>query len=270
MWLVVCDEYMAEGDRAFAHLWGRFVTRRFSNATIPGVSGTEVRLDFQSKSSVQSLELTAFTGYSFWFLLHALPSHNSMNFRSLSPVALFAVLAISACRDSLGGLKATEGTETASFHVYALTGTPASYPTTYVAAARTVSVIDGAGNFDVAFDIDAQGKVIVYPMRLVVSPITPFRDVGLIKGIGTFDAITRAPSTGYLTDKSITLSPGEVVILQTARNTGNNICLYGISPYIFAKIGLDSVDRKDRSIFFKSTVNPNCGFHSFKTGIPVD
>ena len=123
---------------------------------------------------------------------------------------------------------------------------------------------------DVAFDIDAQGKVVVYPMRLVVSPITPFRDVGLLKGTGTFDAITRAPNSGYLTDKSVTLSPGEVLILQTARNTGNDICIYGISPYIFAKIGLDSVDLKDRSIFFKSTVNPNCGFRSFKTGIPTD
>lgn len=198
-----------------------------------------------------------------------LHSHNSMNFRSLRPVALLAAVAVSACSDSLG-LKATQGNETDSFLVYALTGTPASYPTTYIAAARNVGVIDGGGNFDVAFDIDAQGKVVIYPMRLVVSPITPFRDVGLLKGTGAFDAISRAPSTGYLTDKSITLAPGEVAILQTPRNTGTGACLYGISPYIFAKIGIDSVDLGDRSIFFKSTVNPNCGFYSFKTGIPED
>jgi hypothetical protein len=194
-----------------------------------------------------------------------------MNFRSLSPVVLVGILAVAACRgDALGGLKPTQGTETDSFVVYALTGTPPTYPTTYVAAARNVGIMDGGGNFDIAFDIDAQGKVIVYPMRLVVSPITPFRDVGLQKGTGTFESITRAPGSGYLTDKSITLSPGEVVILQTSRNTGNDICIYGISPYIFAKIGLDSVDLKDRSIFFKSTVNPNCGFRSFKAGIPTD
>jgi hypothetical protein len=193
-----------------------------------------------------------------------------MKFRSLTPV-LFAALVASACKgDALGGLRPTQGTETDSFLVYALTGTPASYPTAYIAAARNVGVVDGGGNFDVAFDIDAQGKVVVYPMRMVVSPITPFRDVGLLKGVGTFESITRAPNSGYLTDKSVTLSPGDVLILQTARNTGNDVCLYGISPYIFAKIGLDSVDLKDRSIFFKSTVNPNCGFRSFKTGIPTD
>ena len=194
-----------------------------------------------------------------------------MKFRGLTPVLFLAVLAASACKgDQLGGLHPTQGTETDSFVVYALTGTPASYPTGYIAAARSVSVVDGGGNFDIAFDIDAQGKVVVYPMRLVVSPITPFRDVGLIKGTGTFDAITRAPNSGYLTDKSITLSKGDVLILQTARNTGNDICIYGLSPYIFARIGIDSVDLKDRSIFFKSTVNPNCGFRSFKTGIPTD
>jgi hypothetical protein len=198
-------------------------------------------------------------------------SDNSMTFRSLTPVAFLAILAVSACKgDALGGLHPTQGTETDSFIAYALTGTPPTYPTAYIAAARSVSVVDGGGNFDVAFDIDAQGKVVVYPMRLVVSPITPFRDVGLLKGTGTFDAITRAPNSGYLTDKAVTLSPGDVLILQTARNTGNDICIYGISPYIFAKIGLDSVDLKDRSIYFKSTVNPNCGFRSFKTGIPTD
>lgn len=194
-----------------------------------------------------------------------------MKFRGLTPVIFIVVLVASACKgDALGGLRPTQATQTDSFHAYALTGTPPSYPTAYTAAARNVGVVDGSGNFDIAFDIDAQGKVVVYPMRLVVSPITSFRDVGIIKGIGAFESITRAPASGYLTDKSITLSTGDVLILQTARNAGNDICLYGVSPYIFAKIGLDSVDLKDRSIFFKSTVNPNCGFRSFKTGIPTD
>ncbi|MBA2686682.1 MAG: hypothetical protein H0U64_01150 [Gemmatimonadaceae bacterium] len=192
-----------------------------------------------------------------------------MNFRSLLPVAALAALAISACSDSLA-LKATTGNETDAFIVYALTGTPATYPTTYIAAGRAVGVIDGNGNFDVAFDINSEGKVVLYPMRLVVSPITPFRDVGLLKGVGSFASIERAPTSGYLTDKSLVLAPGEVAILQTARNTGNDVCLTGISPYIFAKIGIDSVDLKGRAIFFKSTVNPNCGFRSFKTGIPTD
>lgn len=107
-------------------------------------------------------------------------------------------------------------------------------------------------------------------MRLVVSPIVPFRDVGLLKGTGSFDAIERAPTFGYVPDKSLSLAPGEVAILQTTRNTGTDVCTYGLSPYIFAKIGIDSVNLKDRSIYFKSTVNPNCGFLSFKAGIPVD
>lgn len=216
-----------------------------------------------------SLELTAFTGYSFMFLLHAFSLQKSMSIRSIRPVAAFAALAISACSDSLG-LKATMPTQTDSFIVYALTGTPATYPSTYIAAARAVGVIDGNGNFDVAFDINSEGKVVLYPMRLVVSPITPFRDIGLLKGAGTFESIERAPATGYVTEQTVVLASGEVAILQTPRNTGTDVCAYGISPYIFAKIGIDSVDLKDRSIFFKSTVNPNCGFHSFKTGIPTD
>jgi hypothetical protein len=192
-----------------------------------------------------------------------------MKFRSLQPAALLLALTLTACKDSLG-LKATEATETDKFVVYALTGTPPTYPVTSIAAARTVTQISGSGNFDLAFDLDPQGKVIVYPMRLVVSPITSFRDVGIQKVAGDFASITRAPAGGYVTDKTVTLGKGEVVVLQTARNTSNSVCLYGISPYIVAKIAVDSVDLKDRSIFITTMMNPNCGFRSLKTGVPTD
>lgn len=192
-----------------------------------------------------------------------------MKFRSLSPIVPLFALGLAACRDPVR-IKATQSTQTDSFVVYAITGTSVSFPTTYLAAARAVTILTGAGNFDVAFDIDAQGKAVLYPTRLVVSAITFIRDVGLQKVAGDFETVVRAPSSGYITDQPLVLGKGEVAVLQTARNSSNDVCTFGISPFIFAKINVDSINLTNRSIFIKTLVNPNCGFHSLKTGVPTD
>lgn len=192
-----------------------------------------------------------------------------MNFRSLPPVVCLFALALVACGDPVR-LKASQSTETDSFVVYALTGTPVSFPTTYLAAARAVTILTGSGNFDVAFDINSQGNVVLYPTRLVVTGITTVRDVGLQKASGDFESVVRAPTSGYISDQPLVLAKGEVAVIQTARNSSNDVCTFGLSPFIFAKIGIDSVKLANRSIFIKTLVNPNCGFHSLKTGVPTD
>ena len=54
--------------------------------------------------------------------------------------------------------------------VFALTGTPPSFPAAFLASSGAVTRADGSFNFDVAFDIDPSNKVIVYPQKLVGVP----------------------------------------------------------------------------------------------------
>jgi hypothetical protein len=96
------------------------------------------------------------------------------------------------------------------------------------------------------------------------------RPVGLQKVAGSFETVLAAPSSGYETDSSLVLAPGETLVIQTAHNAGSqDICTFALSPYLYAKIGVDSVNLASRTIYFQLGLDPNCGFRSFASGVPT-
>jgi len=187
--------------------------------------------------------------------------------------AMFVVVGLSACSDPTN-LKASLATTVDSLSVFALSGTPPTYPSGIAILARQPVRVDGCGVdglpfFDVALDIDAAGNAIIYPVKLVVVSPRGSRPVGLIKVAGVFDSVTDAPKTGYESDSSLVMAPGEVVVVQSAHNTSGDLCQLAISPNIYAKIAVDSIDLASRTLFLRLGLDPNCGFRSFVTGIPT-
>lgn len=174
---------------------------------------------------------------------------------------------LTACGDPQS-LRAFLPTANDAYAVFALTGTPAAFPSAINTFARSVVRVDGNANFDVAFDLDAQGRVIVLPVQKVVSLPGGSRRVGLRKVEGTFDAVTIAP-TGTYGDSVIVASPGEVIVAQSARNGANDACQFDISPFIYTKLVIDSVASPTRTIFVRTVLDPNCGFRSFEAGVPA-
>ena len=93
------------------------------------------------------------------------------------------------------------------------------------------------------------------------------RSVGLLKSDVAFDALTEAPRRGYLIDSTaVTIAVGQTLVLQT-QTPGCFNDSRGASPIIFSKLVVDSVSAA-RAIHFRLTVDPNCGFRSFKPGVP--
>lgn len=183
---------------------------------------------------------------------------------ALAMVASAAML--TAC-DNPALLRARLPTVEDDYTVFALTGTPAAYPSginTYVRAAVRV---DGTGNFDVAFDIDSEGRAVLYPVQKVVSSLSGARRVGLRKVTGGFDEVTIAP-TGTYADSVIVASQGDIVVVQAVRNGSGDACQFNISPYIYTKMLVDSIAADTRTISVKTVLDPNCGFRSFESGIP--
>jgi len=182
-------------------------------------------------------------------------------------LAMVASAAILTACDDPDLLRASLPTVTDTYTVFALTGTPAAYPSginTYVRAAVRV---DGFGNFDVAFDIDDQGRAILYPVQKVVSSLSGSRRVGLRKVPGTFESVTEAPSGTYA-DSVIVASKGDVVVVQSIRNGSGDACQFDISPYIYTKLLVDSIAADTRTIQVEAVLDPNCGFRSFESGVP--
>jgi len=178
------------------------------------------------------------------------------------------VVGLNACGDPTS-LRANAITSVDTLSVFALSGTPPSYPSGISIIGRQAVRVDGFAGFDVAFDINSAGNAVVYPVKLVVSSPGGSRPVGLQKAVGAFSTVLEAPKTGYENDSSLVLIPGETVVIQAAHNSSQDLCQFALSPYLYAKIGVDSVNLASRTIYLQLGFDPNCGFRSFATGVPT-
>lgn len=151
--------------------------------------------------------------------------------------------------------------------VFALTGTPSAYATAYKftseSLVRPQVLASGSVNFDLAFDLTADNKVILYPVKkLVPQPPGGSPTIGLLKSTSTFDAIARAPDKGYTNDSSLVVSAKEVVLVKVAGSG----CIYG-DPF-YAKMQIDTIIPSERRMIMRSLVNLNCGYRDLTAGVP--
>jgi len=184
-------------------------------------------------------------------------------------VALTAtVVAVSACGDGDGLTSpATAENVTRTYSVYALSGTssalPAAYQFTSESLTRPQVLPSGSLNFDVAFDIGADGRVRILPARIVApAPPNGSPSLGVLKVTQAFDALTKAPDRGYLSDSTVVAGIGDTYVFEV-RQSG---CIYQ-EPF-YAKLTVDSIIAAERRIVFRSLVNRNCSFRSLSNGVP--
>ena len=177
--------------------------------------------------------------------------------------ALVAVITPAACSDPFA-LKADAKTVVESLAVFALTGTPLGFPAAINTATATLQRVDPSFNFDIAFDIDAQGRAILIPVKLVGGSATASKQVGLQKITSSFDAVTLAPTSGYQYDSVLVLASGESGLVQL--NAGTGQCQVFVNQFLYSKLVIDSVSAPRRAIFFRFVHDPNCGFRALVPG----
>jgi hypothetical protein len=185
-------------------------------------------------------------------------------------VLVAALLGTAACDASPFRPKAEFPVQFDTLGVYALNGSPRTAPTAiyfYASVEGTgASTVGSARNFDLAFDLDAQGNVVLLPIQ-VVAPALADHAVGLKAVPESFDALTRAPS-GFRYDSSLVVAPGKTVAVEITSQRLCPVVYYGSTMY--AKIVVDSVQAADRRIFVRYASNVNCGYTSLKAGTPED
>jgi hypothetical protein len=184
-------------------------------------------------------------------------------------VAALAGLALATgCKDT-SILRPTLVVATDSLIAYALTGTSPALPSALAVTFRSTVRVDGSAAFDIAFDIDSTGKVVVSPVRVLVNQLSGAPSVGIQTMFTTpFDDIKAAPGGYYRPDTAIVVSPGQPFVVLTNRATGSDACVYDPTPRVYAKVVVDSVQTASRAIFFRVVVDPNCGYRSFQPGLP--
>ena len=184
--------------------------------------------------------------------------------RLAAPVVLGCTVLLGACDNPTANLAQLTNYESV-FQVHALTGSPLIYPSALAIALRAPAHVDGTFSFDVAFDLNAAGQIVLVPVALVGQNPSGQRTVGIQVIPGGYDALTAAPKTGYNSDSVTVAKAGDAIAVQSTQIA----CQGRISPYLYAKIVIDSLNLPSRTLYGRTIVDINCGFRALTIGLPT-
>ena len=179
--------------------------------------------------------------------------------------ALAVALATSACGDANILPPATLGVATDTITLWAVTGTdiglPSAYDLVYGITARTDRTADFDFVFDFVYDRAAGDTV---PALLPRGAVGLSADGGLLKVSTPFDSLYSAPGGDYDPNKIVPVDTTTTVVARSR----SQYCNYGITAGLYAKIQPLSISRTFRKMIFRMTIDPNCGYRSFRPGVP--
>ena len=174
-----------------------------------------------------------------------------------------SALALAACSDPFK-LKAQYANEPFTYSVYGMSGAgPANAPAALDLLGRSPMRVDGTFGFDIAFDFDGHGKILIIPQKLVGTPMSGARVVGLQRLSGSYESILEAPLHNWMLDSALAVIPGDVVGVRLSTAS----CVYQLSTEMYAKIVVDSLG-SGGLMYGRGVFNPNCGFRSYADGVP--
>src|SRR5437773_4437133 len=102
-------------------------------------------------------------------------------------VALLVALALVAACGDVTRPRASLSTFSDSASAYALNGAPAGAPTAFYAFGERMVHADPSFLFDIAFDLDANNKIVLLPARTVANGLAAPHSVGLQVVTTNFD-----------------------------------------------------------------------------------
>jgi len=180
--------------------------------------------------------------------------------------ATLVAAATLACSDP-NAPRANYPNYTDTLALYALNGAPLTAPTAIrlfgdVASGTAEARTDASYQFDVALDINGEGRPVLLPVRAVAATFVGAHRVGVRRTTQSFESILEAPIDNYQHDSVAVLTVGETVVIQSGDADAASACFGG--GVIYGKVIVDSVSTSARRIFARVTANPNCGFRSLQ------
>lgn len=181
--------------------------------------------------------------------------------RPLPLIFLLLALGGTACSDSNALPDATVANVERSDTLWALVGTPVSTPSGYSVEGNRRVRTDLSVDFDFAYNVETSGEHILLPRAALGIDTATAAKPGFLLRNESFEAITTAPSNGYITDVPVPIAVGQRYVVRS-RVT----CQLGVPKY--AKMEILSFDETLRILSFRILTNDNCGFRSLEPGLP--
>lgn len=182
-------------------------------------------------------------------------------------VAVAGIAAAASCGDPTA-LKAQFETDTATVEVFALNGTPGTLPSAIRTRTLAVVRVGSDFNFDVAWDINAAGEAVAITPRMVGNQLTGARRVGLLLAAPPFEALVKAPTSGYKYDSLMVVPLDKILLVDVLDPSCSAFSILGQN--IRSKIIIDSVIPSRKALYMRIVANPNCGFRDLGPGLPKE
>ena len=181
--------------------------------------------------------------------------------RPLPLLFLLLVLGGAACSDSNGLPDATIPNVERSDTLWALVGTPVTTPSGYSVDGGLRVRTDLFVDFDFAYNVLTTGEHVFLPLAALGIDTATAAKPGFQLRSESFEAITIAPSNGYVTDVAVPIAEGQRYVVR-----GRISCDIGVPKY--AKMEILSFDEVTQIVSFRIMINDNCGFRGLEPGIP--
>lgn len=179
-----------------------------------------------------------------------------------SNLLLFALLlTATGCSDSNGLPDATLPNVERNETLYALVGTPVSTPSGYALEGNQRIRTDLSVDFDFAYNVESDGRPVFIPREALGIDTSASLNPGFQRRSETFEAITVAPSNGYITDQVVPIAVGDRFVVR-----GRITCAIGVPKY--AKLEVTVLDQVARTVSFRVLTDDNCGFKGLEPGLP--
>lgn len=171
------------------------------------------------------------------------------------------LLAAAACSDSNGLPDPAFDNEERSETLYALVGTPVATPSGYTLNGSQRIRTDMSVDFDFAYNIESDGRPVFIPRAVLGIDTSASLNPGFQRRTETFEAITVAPSDGYITDQVVPIALGDRFVVRS-----RIVCTIGVPKY--AKLEVTGLEPVAKTVTFRVLTNENCGFKGLEPGLP--
>jgi hypothetical protein len=185
--------------------------------------------------------------------------------RTLRTAAILAFAAALACSDPNARLPASIENVLDTITLYSLTSGPLNKPTAYSLNGRppAVRTWEVGTSFEFAFSMENTGRAVFLTLDVLGLASTNSVKPGLMRSDVSFDAMTSAPSNGYVTSDTIVATEGDRFFLRT----GINACA-GLGVPLYGKLEVLDIDTAAQTVQFQVIADQNCGYRGLKIGIP--
>lgn len=143
--------------------------------------------------------------------------------------------------------------------ISSIEGTPISAASAYSVSEDRLVRTDLSSNFDFVYFFDG-GRHLLLPLD-VVGLGARSSNPGLQATTAAFDAIVNPPSGGYITDDSVAVAVGQVLVARSRIACALSVPQYG-------KLEILGFDDQARTMTFRVAANTNCGFRELGPGFP--